>query len=241
MWRNSFPCAVVLLFILAASPAFSQGEFYVATAIPPGVGTKIKSLPYTITSPGLYYLGGNLSYSAAGYAITISANDVVLDLMGFELLGNPASHGIHVNNNSVVIRNGAVRGFDTGVSTAWYKYGLHLNNLRAYAGRNGFDLSVNDFASVVGCDCSGNSEIGVALKAGLVSGCMANANGTGYYIAGAANVLGNSATGNSYRGFDINSGSANVLMDRNMANGNANANYAPNNSNAITWGVNAGH
>ncbi|WP_243311981.1 hypothetical protein [Fundidesulfovibrio agrisoli] len=227
------------MFVLAASPAFSQANFYVATAIPPGIGTKIKSLPYTISSPGLYYLGGNLSYSAAGNAITISSNDVVLDLMGFELLGNPASHGIRVNSNSVEIRNGTVRSFDTGISSTTNVYGLHLNNLRAYAGRNGFDLSVNNSASVVGCDCSGNSEIGVALKAGLVSGCMANANGTGYYISGAANVLGNSATNNSYRGFDIVT-SAYVLMDRNMANGNTNANYANSAPSAITWGVNAG-
>ena len=238
MRRKFFIYAIFMLFVFQASPAFPQGEFYVATAIPPGVGTKIKSLPYTISRPGLYYLGGNLSYSAGGNAITISSNDVVLDLMGFELLGNSASRGIQAVGNSVEIRNGTIRGHDVGVGTGSTNYGLLLNNVKAYANRNGFDLSVNAFARVINCDFSGNSEAGVILKAGYIAGCMANANAAGYQIYGPANVLGNSATNNSYRGFDIDT-NADVLMDRNMANGNG-ENYFTHSSGSITWGVNAG-
>ena len=51
------------------------------------MGTKITSVPYTITQPGFYLLTGNLTYNGTGNAIAVGANvkDVVIDLMGFSL------------------------------------------------------------------------------------------------------------------------------------------------------------
>jgi len=230
-----------LYVMTSASVALPADAFYVATAIPPGVGTKIKSLPYTISSPGLYYLGANFSYTL-GNAITISAENVVLDLMGFTLQGGNASIGILVAANNAEIRNGTVRNFDTGIevgNSQPAKSGLHVSHVSTYSCRNGQDLSACENARVVACDSSYNTSYGFAFKTGIISGCTAYANGTGFYLNSAANVLGNSATGNSYRGFDINT-SAYVLMDGNMANGNTNANYANSAPSAITWGVNAG-
>jgi hypothetical protein len=45
-------------------------------------GTPISSLPYTINAPGSYYVTRNLS-AVSGNGITINADDVTLDLMGF--------------------------------------------------------------------------------------------------------------------------------------------------------------
>src|SRR5689334_2327995 len=47
----------------------------------------IHSLPLTISQPGSYYLAENIT--AAGGGITISADYVTLDLMGFSLSGAP--------------------------------------------------------------------------------------------------------------------------------------------------------
>jgi hypothetical protein len=45
---------------LSAAPVLADGDFYVIAG-GGGVGTKISSLPYTITKPGFYYLAGNVT------------------------------------------------------------------------------------------------------------------------------------------------------------------------------------
>ena len=83
------------------------------------MGTKISSVPYTITQPGFYFLTGNLTYNGALNAITVSANNVTLDLMGFSLsyTGSASQpNGIYMSGRSnVEVRNGSVTGFYTGV------------------------------------------------------------------------------------------------------------------------------
>jgi hypothetical protein len=64
------------------------------------VGTKITNVPYAINNPGFYYLGENLTYRGSSDAITVSANDVTLDLMGYSLTytsPNPGKSGININ------------------------------------------------------------------------------------------------------------------------------------------------
>src|ERR1035437_7172710 len=53
--------------------------------------TPISSAPFIINSPGSYYLTTNLTAAASGYGITISANNVTVDLNGFTLQGVPSS------------------------------------------------------------------------------------------------------------------------------------------------------
>src|SRR5262249_8399348 len=49
--------------------------------------TPISSLPFTISSPGSYYVTKDLTGTAGNNGITIGASDVHLDLMGFTLRG----------------------------------------------------------------------------------------------------------------------------------------------------------
>lgn len=84
--------------------------------------TAIISLPYTIATQGAYCLTGHLSTSmASGNAITINANNVVLDLNGFKLGGQAAGLGTTANGiyayqrQNITIRNGTVRGFYRGI------------------------------------------------------------------------------------------------------------------------------
>jgi hypothetical protein len=83
-------------------------------------GNIIASIPpegIMITSPGLYMFSGDINWSApsaAGVAITIASDDVVLDLNGFTLTATVSDNsrhiaGIYVRNAwSVIIRNGAL-------------------------------------------------------------------------------------------------------------------------------------
>ena len=84
-------------------------------------GTPIASLPYVITQPGHYYLTRNLQV-VSGDGITIDAENVTMDLMGFALTGS-GSAGNGVTSDSATtrwsntIRNGVVRGWENGVLT----------------------------------------------------------------------------------------------------------------------------
>jgi len=80
----------------------------------------INSVPYTITAPGTYVLGSNLTYSsAAGAAITILSSNVTLDLAGHYLYfpGTPTSNvGVYVHNaGNVIIQNGIIAVFHYGI------------------------------------------------------------------------------------------------------------------------------
>ena len=87
--------------------------------------TAITLLPYTITSAGVYCFTGNLETSVTtGSALTIKADNVVIDLNGWMLdgIGAGASTetiGIYaVNFTNTTIRNGTIRGFHRGIILA---------------------------------------------------------------------------------------------------------------------------
>jgi hypothetical protein len=101
--------------------AFALLEVSTAHAEPPGC-RRINSLPAVIDSPGTYCLSSGLSTAlSSGSAISINANDVVLDLGGFALDGTAAGTGSEatgvraVGRSQVTVRNGIVRGFFEGV------------------------------------------------------------------------------------------------------------------------------
>jgi hypothetical protein len=78
--------------------------------------------PYKITAQGVYCLQADISFAAvSGAAITIDANNVVLDLNDHKIGGGPAGTGttavgVLVNNHgNVIVKNGLVRGFHTGI------------------------------------------------------------------------------------------------------------------------------
>ena len=105
--------------LLSAAPVPANADFYVIAG-GGRAGTQISSVPYTISSPGLYCLAGNLSYTpTTGAAITVNASDVTLDLMGFCLTGpgkafaNNLGITILTGASNVEIRNGSILNFGT--------------------------------------------------------------------------------------------------------------------------------
>jgi len=70
---------------------------------------QINSLPYTISVPGDYQLNRNLQ-SKSPTLITITADDVTLDLNGHTLSSTSSQYAIHVKSvQNVVIKNGSIR------------------------------------------------------------------------------------------------------------------------------------
>lgn len=94
--------------------------------------------PVTISQPGSYRLQGNLSVTdPTKNAIEITASDVTLDLAGFRISGPVVCGGLSAatiacstattsagvyaaNRQSVVVRNGTIRGFGYGVRLGNY-------------------------------------------------------------------------------------------------------------------------
>ena len=147
------PAAACLLFGLGlAAPA--RSETLACRRVP--------RVPFTIALPGVYCLARSLATaSPTGTAITIAASDVVLDLNGRTLDGSPAGSatqaiGIGASGRSnVTVKNGTVRGFQTGIQLTSVP-GTHGNVVETIrADRN----------TVVGVSAGG---LGVVIRDNLV-------------------------------------------------------------------------
>ncbi len=84
---------------------------------------EITSAPVVISAQGVYCLKSNLGgfTQTSGNIIDIQVNNVTIDLNGFKIGGNAAGEstgaiGIYAENRiNIVIRNGTIRGFGTGI------------------------------------------------------------------------------------------------------------------------------
>jgi hypothetical protein len=98
------------LLLISSAKAFETAQSVTATPI--------TTLPFTITASGNYYLPANLTFSAAGSAIIVEADEVVIDLNGRSLVaaGAAKSFGVGIgilclNHEDVIIQNGDINGF----------------------------------------------------------------------------------------------------------------------------------
>lgn len=114
----------------------------------PGVAVDGVTGAITISSPGSYFLTGNLNVESAANGITIASADVSLDLNGFSVrrLTGTGGSGVLINGyfTGVDVRNGSS---DTGL------YGMRVQGAASY--------------------CRGTRPGGVAIDAGIAIGCTA--------------------------------------------------------------------
>ncbi|MHB8067038.1 MAG: right-handed parallel beta-helix repeat-containing protein [Desulfobaccales bacterium] len=221
-------------------------DFYVV-AMPGGVGTRIPNLPYTITNPGFYYLAHNLTSTENG--ITVNADDVTIDLMGFSLLSSGGLNWVGIiisGRKNVEVRNGTVRGFNAGGiydQTGGYSYrfiNLRLENNGIW----GIALSTGYYHLIQNCNITENGNSGITLTGYgcMVTGNVVSKNGLrGIACGGSGNsLIGNVVVDNATHGFYLSTGaSAYYLIDRNTAYNNTSGtlNGIPP---AAKFGVNAG-
>jgi len=174
----------------------------------------ISSLPFAITQSGSYYVTTNLVGVAGQNGISINADGVTIDLMGFELRGVGGSlSGIFLNAGlRVYIYNGTIRGWgQDGVNGNGGAASI-LERLRvASNGRNG--IAINSGSHVRQCISSGNTLVGILTSNHVeVDDCISGGNGThGIQCGTGSNVRrclttgnnGSGITGSGLDGFNI--------------------------------------
>ena len=166
------------------APAYAQGSLTPTNAPAPSMKTldqieprtPIPALPYTVETPGAYYLTGPLNSTNTG--ITIASSDVTIDLMGFTIRGsqNPNHPGIQaVGGEDVMLRNIVIR--NGGV--AQFGVGLRIANTQSGSVR---DVIVHqNFAEGIVLANNGN---GVCTDITVENCTITDNNGAGVYIDG---------------------------------------------------------
>lgn len=209
---RKFIISTITLFIVHLNSVLA--DFYV---IPIGanVGTEIKSLPYTISEPGFYYLKKNLSLSALDTeGITIEANDVTIDLLGHVITGPGKASGSSYSGirsslyKNIEIRNGTITQFgSSGIDCSGSSH--RAINMRIH--NNGY-IGIR-FASVDtlvdGCTVSENGDIGIFVNmSGTVSASKVFSNSSyGIYTGQSSNIINNTAYDNGADGIYVDAGS----------------------------------
>ena len=120
----------------------------------------IDRLPTEIRDPGCHRLTTSAELQlASGAAIRILADDVVLDLDGHGIVNTQGSSNTAVGvmayeRSNIVVRNGSIRGFQTGVAlgvstpAGWSFGGYTVENLQLY-GSTLFGIDVRGFGLTV--------------------------------------------------------------------------------------------
>ena len=165
----------------------------------------ITSLPFTISTPGSYFLRSDLTGVAGSAGITIDADHVSLDLNGFALVGVPGSlDGVEsqVGHQNLSIRNGTIRNWGgKGISIVFFH--SEFENLRV-VGNGDIGITANDSSLVRNCVANQNlGGIFVGSRT-LVTGCEASFNtDTGIRVERASTVIGCVAGSNGNRGIEV--------------------------------------
>jgi hypothetical protein len=228
MKRTLLIMALVGMVLLSATPMLADDTYVVMAGR--GVGTKITSLPFTINAPGFYYVTGNLVAPNGQDGITINADNVTLDLMGFKL-SNPVWSNTAIRFNGsrtdVEIRNGTLtRWGDCIYADSASTLNVRVINVRVQAASHGVYLP-GDAHLIKGCQAR-NTIDSFDIGSGTISNCTVigdQNSSTGIYLGNNNNLNGGMINDNFiYHCLTgINCYSATTVMN-NMVSGLANTN-----------------
>jgi hypothetical protein len=239
MKRNLFLLTLVGLVLFSASPVLA--DFYVIAG-GGAVGTKITILPYTISAPGFYYLGANFNYTGTAPAITVNADGVTLDLMGFRLSGNGTNKGIFMHGRkNVEIRNGSLQNFTYGIQEDSSGVRHRVINVRVEGNNtyqfDSYGINLDGNAHLVkGCSAWG-SNTGITITNGTVNGCHLEGCRFGISISNSGNAIGNSVW---LGGNQVGITGGNVMLDQNTVAGTGSGNINYDIYGTAAWGTNVG-
>jgi parallel beta-helix repeat protein len=242
----NFVCLSIILIF-----SYANADFYVVTT-GKKVGTEINSLPYTISSPGFYFISKNLTSASDG--IVVNSDNVTIDLMGFTINGpEGGGDGIYFDSkNNVEIRNGGIKDFSYGIRGVTDGQSNKVIAVKTISnGGYGIFLKGNNHGvkdcTVIGCGAYGiyvPDAGGHTIKGNTVSGSR-------YYgiVAGpGSTVMGNNCNNNDQHGINAlggctvinntvyNNALAGIILD---SNGNSvinNTAYNNNQSGSATRG-----
>ncbi|THB77255.1 MAG: right-handed parallel beta-helix repeat-containing protein, partial [Desulfobacteraceae bacterium] len=192
----------------------AAADFYMVAGTTP-VKKEIKSIPYTISSPGFYYIAKDVLCAPGHHGITVASDDATIDLMGFTMTGpgTGTNHGIYMNARSnVEIRNGTVTLFGSnGIYEQSQSSGRdhRIYNIRARSNRGGGIIIFGKGAHIEDCTASGNAEQGIFAGMGskVVGNTALENGGDGIYGNGGNLVARNVSAENSGYGIFAANGS----------------------------------
>lgn len=145
-----------------------------------GPGTPISSLPFATTEGGYFYVTRNLSAAAGQAGITICCSNTTIDLGGYTLTGagagnNPGDGVSNPGARNIVVRNGAVRNWATGINLGG-SYS-RVEHVRAIS-NTVFGITVGGGSEVTDCIASLNGSAGIIVDYATVRDCSAGENGS---------------------------------------------------------------
>jgi parallel beta-helix repeat protein len=199
-------CGLLTLHIFSNS-VFAQGPL-----VPPGPpGPTMKTLdqieprqpigvlPFEITTPGAYYVTGNLKGVSAKDGITISADNVTIDLSGFSLTGGAdtlAAIKVSASFQGITVTHGSIIGWQKGIA-ATTAARARFENL-SISSCTGNGLESGAATTIIQCDVSGTGGDGVNVGASsaIRESTAARATGNGIVVGinsvvGRCNVISN--------------------------------------------------
>jgi Right handed beta helix region len=150
--------------------------------------TPISSLPLVISTSGSYYLVGSLTGNAGTNGITVTADNVTIDLNGFALIGKPgSSNGIATIGiiRNFCVRNGTVKAWGRSGVAAGSSWSGVFEDLRADS-NSGIGIETGNGAVIKKCVSISNTGVGISGgNSSTISDCTAMSNGgagiNGYY------------------------------------------------------------
>jgi hypothetical protein len=161
-------------------------------------GTEISACPVTITTSGMAKVTANLI--AADTCITVSADDVTIDLDGNTITG-PGTFGTYgvfdgspgFSRKGIRVINGTIKNFYMGIRLDSTEQ-VVVEGMRL-ADNTSFGVITFNFATVRNNAVSG-SQFGIQVTQGsLVTGNVLNSNSLGIVFSSASTVIGNSVIG----------------------------------------------
>ncbi len=160
---------------------------------------------YVISSPGAYYLTENIQGVSGKRGITVTADNVTIDLNGFSMTGVPDSkEGIFFDTGTAgaVVKNGVIR--------SWGLTGLDGSNLKSgyftqiiSESNNGYGFNLGDNCTVIKCTARDNTQAGIKANDNyLIESCLArhNTGGAGFILFSGGMISGCVAEQNGYEG-----------------------------------------
>jgi len=180
-----------------------------------------------INSSGSYYLTADKTTSGLGRSsITVNADYVTIDLMGFSLVGNAfQDYGINIQGKShITVRNGKIHNFTKHGIYQPYNTGEHITITDVHIVSNGLPISSISYAGIYlagqyhtikECVVSNNGDDGIYLwsHSNTIKECVVSSNGgAGIYLknGGYINIEGSVVSGNGGAGIHLIHGDNNI-------------------------------
>jgi len=214
--------ASALALLLTLSPqlstAFAQGSLTPPGAPAPTMKsldqveprTAITTLPASINQSGSYYLTRSFEQAFTSDAVTITTNNVTLDLEGFTIhqtggasviTGIRIENAVNVTVKNVTVRNGTVTGFNAaGITCLGLRNCVFENLVVTECSLSGINIQAFGTATAVGnvvrhCRTCDNSQSGVIFLSGagnvanVIEDCESLNNTTGFSLSAAGNLI----------------------------------------------------